>query len=93
MKGTLAVQLRRPARLLATVSAAAILLSSGAGWATVQHYAGQVQRIDAFSDQREAPAPGEPLTFLVVGSDSREGLSDRQVRRLHTGWDVYGKML
>ncbi|MBK6762534.1 MAG: LCP family protein [Micrococcales bacterium] len=91
MKGTLAVQLRRPARLLATVSAAAILLSSGAGWATVQHYAGQVQRIDAFSDQREAPAPGEPLTFLVVGSDSREGLSDRQVRRLHTGWDVYGK--
>jgi LCP family protein required for cell wall assembly len=31
------------------------------------------------------------LTFLVVGSDSREGLSDRQVRRLHTGWDVYGE--
>ena len=91
MKGILAVQLRRSARLLAGVSAAAILLSSGAGWATVRHYAGQVQRIDAFGEEREAPAAGEPITFLVVGSDSREGLSDRQVRRLHTGWDVYGQ--
>ena len=91
MKGIPAVQLRRSARLLAGVSAAAILLSSGAGWATVRHYAGQVQRIDAFGEDREAPAAGEPITFLVVGSDSREGLSDRQVRRLHTGWDVYGQ--
>ena len=85
------MQLRRSARLLAGVSAAAILLSSGAGWATVRHHAGQVQRIDAFGEEREAPAAGEPITFLVVGSDSREGLSDRQVRRLHTGWDVYGQ--
>jgi len=85
------VQFRRYARLLATVSAAAVLLGSGAGWATVRHYAGQVQRIDAFGEHREAPASGDPLTFLVVGSDSREGLSDRQVRRLHTGWDEFGQ--
>jgi LCP family protein required for cell wall assembly len=91
MKGIPAVQLRRSARLLAGLSAGAILLSSGAGWATVRHYAGQVQRIDAFGEQRDAPAAGEPITFLVVGSDSREGLTDRQVRRLHTGWDVYGQ--
>jgi LCP family protein required for cell wall assembly len=90
MKGT-QVHFRRFARLFAAFSAAAILLSSGAAWATVRHYAGQVQRIDAFGEQREAPASGEPLTFLVVGSDSRDGLSDRQVRRLHTGWDVYGQ--
>lgn len=83
--------LRRHARLIAALTAGAILASSGAAWATVQHYAGQVQRIDAFGEQRSAPASGEPLTFLVVGSDSREGLSDRQVRRLHTGWDVYGQ--
>ena len=85
------MQFRRYARLLATVSAAAVLLGSGAGWATVRHYAGQVQRIDAFGEHREAPASGDPLTFLVVGSDSREGLSDRQVRRLHTGWDEFGQ--
>lgn len=85
------VPLRRHARLIAALTAGAILASSGAAWATVQHYAGQVQRIDAFGEQRSAPASGEPLTFLVVGSDSREGLSDRQVRRLHTGWDVYGQ--
>jgi LCP family protein required for cell wall assembly len=85
------VPFRRSARVFATVLAAAILVGSGAAWATVRHYAGQVQRIDAFAEPREAPGAGEPLTFLVVGSDSREGLSDRQVRRLHTGWDVYGQ--
>ena len=83
--------LRRYARLLATIVAGAVLLSSGAAWATVRHYAGQVQRIDAFGEPRTAPASGDPLTFLVVGSDSREGLTDKQVRRLHTGWDVFGR--
>jgi LCP family protein required for cell wall assembly len=91
MKGLPDVQIRRYVRLIAAFAAAAILLSSGAAWATVRHYAGQVQRIDAFGEARTAPATGAPLTFLIVGSDSREGLSDRQVRRLHTGWDVYGK--
>ena len=85
------MQFRRYARVIATVFAAVILLGSGAAWAAVRHYAGQVQRIEAFDDQRPAPAAADPLTFLVVGSDSREGLSDRQVRRLHTGWDVYGQ--
>lgn len=83
--------LRRYARLIAAFVAGAILLGSGAAWATVQHYAGQVQRIDAFGEPRTAPSSGDPLTFLIVGSDSREGLSDKQVRRLHTGWDVYGQ--
>lgn len=90
MKG-IVLQFRRYARLVATIAAAAILLGSGAAWATVRHYAGHVQRIDAFADNREAPGTGDPITFLVVGSDSREGLSDRQVRKFHTGWDVYGK--
>ncbi len=85
------MQFRRFARLFAAICAAAVLLGSGAAWATVRHYAGQVQRIDAFADGRSAPRSGDPLTFLVVGSDSRDGLSDRQVRRLHTGWDVYGQ--
>lgn len=83
--------MRRYARLIATIAAAAILLGSGAAWATVRHYAGNVQRIEAFPDQRTAPDPGDPMTFLVVGSDSREGLSDKQVKQLHTGWDVYGQ--
>ena len=85
------MQFRRYARLLATIFAAVILLGSGAAWATVRHYAGQVQRIDAFGETREAPGIGEPLTFLIVGSDSREGLSDSQVRKFHTGWDIYGQ--
>ena len=84
-------QVLRYARLIATIAAAAILVGSGAAWATVRHYAGTVQRIDAFPDDRRAPGPGDPMTILLVGSDSRQGLTDQQVRQLHTGWDVYGQ--
>lgn len=85
------MQLPRYARLIATIAAATILLGSGAAWATVRHYAGTIQRIDAFPDGRGAPGPSEPITVLLVGSDSRAGLTDQQVRQLHTGWDVYGQ--
>lgn len=83
--------MRQGFRLLAAGCAAAVVFGSGAAWATVQHYAGQVERIDAFGQDRPTPSAGDPLTFLIVGSDSREGLSDKQVRELHTGWDVYGE--
>lgn len=40
--------------------------------------------------QRQSPVPGEPeargvLNFLLVGSDDREGLSEEERQRLHTG--------
>lgn len=38
----------------------------------------------------ERPPPGEPTNILIVGSDSREGLTDRELRRLKTV-DVGGR--
>ncbi|MFE1956181.1 LCP family protein [Streptomyces sp. NPDC059524] len=33
----------------------------------------------------DRPAPGKGTNYLIVGSDSREGLSEQQARKLHTG--------
>ncbi|MDI3408038.1 LCP family protein [Streptomyces cavernicola] len=36
----------------------------------------------------DRPAPGKGANYLIVGSDSREGLSEKQTRDLHTGSSI-----
>lgn len=48
---------------------------------------GRAEQIDVFSGiaERERPAPGRGLNVLLVGSDTREGLSKAEKNRLHVG--------
>lgn len=75
---------RRPARtLLVVVGTVAAILVGYAVLLLVVAYVG-LERVDAFPDgQRPAPAPGS--TWLVVGSDSRDELTDEQKQELSTG--------
>jgi LCP family protein required for cell wall assembly len=64
----------------------AVLLLAMATWliAVPLHAWSQVQRVDATpSGERPPSQPG--TTFLLVGSDSREGLSSAQRKKLGTG--------
>lgn len=75
---------RRPVRTALRVLALLVVLSLG--WLVgVPAYAwSQVGRTDdAPAGQRPANQPGQ--TFLLVGSDSREGLSNAERKRLGTG--------
>jgi LCP family protein required for cell wall assembly len=45
----------------------------------------RLQRVDALTDYADRPAATPGADWLVVGSDSREGLSAEQRRRLGTG--------
>jgi LCP family protein required for cell wall assembly len=45
----------------------------------------RLHRIDVFSDYAGRPADTPGTNWLVVGSDSREGLSSEQRKELHTG--------
>ncbi|MDN5381621.1 MULTISPECIES: LCP family protein [Streptomyces] len=45
----------------------------------------QLNREVDLSKVIDRPEPGEGTTYLIVGSDSREGMSDEQKKRLHTG--------
>ncbi len=63
-----------------------VLVLGGATWlvAVPLHAWSQVQRVDDTpSGQRPAAQPG--TTFLLVGSDSREGLSKAERKKLGTG--------
>ena len=61
---------------LAVLTSLTVLVSSVGGYLLAQRYDGQVERIPRVfpDDRRPQPAPRDPRTILVVGSDSRSGL-------------------
>jgi LCP family protein required for cell wall assembly len=62
---------------------AAIGLIGGAAW-----FDSSLHRESALTDYQGRPAAGRGTNWLVVGSDSREGLTADQQRELTTGGDV-----
>ncbi|MFI1585865.1 LCP family protein [Embleya sp. NPDC020630] len=73
--------------LLTGALAAAILATSGIGWAWVKHFDGKIQRIDPFKGLTDRPdtGSGKDLNFLIVGSDNREGIPRETLNKLHAG--------
>ena len=53
--------------------------------ATLLFFYSRIDKVDALQDYAGRPAAGAGTNWLVVGSDSREGLSDQQVKDLHLG--------
>jgi LCP family protein required for cell wall assembly len=47
-----------------------------------------LHRIPALADYPDRPAPGKGTTWLLVGSDSRQGLTPDQQAELNTGGDI-----
>ena len=82
---------RRGLRVAATVVSLAVLLTSGVAWAGVNRYAGQVSRISiAGLASTGNDGSTDPMTILVVASDSRAGLTTSETQKLHLGQANYG---
>ncbi|MER6050706.1 LCP family protein [Streptomyces sp. BHT-5-2] len=87
---------RRPRRgsqrarwgLRISAAATALLLSaSGVGHAMVTDVETGIGRVDAFQGINDRPGDGAGLTFLVVGTDGRDKLTDEEKQRYHLGGD------
>jgi len=77
---------RRPGRVVLTLLAVLLLLVGGI-WIYLDV---AINRVDAPSDYDGRPAAGQGTNWLIVGSDSREGLDAQAQERLRTG-DTAGK--
>ena len=80
---------QRRMRVATALASAAILTTSGVGYAAVQRYSGQVSLVDA-GTAGGALSDGQPLNMLVVASDDRAGLSRKEKNSLHLGHQDYG---
>lgn len=71
----------------AVVTAGAVLAVAATGYTVLQWSAHKIARVDAFAGLTDRPAPSADgsSTFLLVGSDAREGMSAADMRRLHVG--------
>ncbi|MDK9495831.1 LCP family protein [Streptomyces katrae] len=68
---------------IGSIAVVSVLLVTGIGtyfWAD-----SQVRREVDLSKVIERPKEGDCTTYLIVGSDSREGMSDEEKKKLHTG--------
>jgi len=81
---------RRGLRVAATVVSLAVVLTSGVAWAGVNRYAGQVSHIAIPGLASDDTGSSDPMTILVVASDSREGLTKNEANALHLGTADYG---
>ncbi|GAA3876480.1 hypothetical protein GCM10022227_37830 [Streptomyces sedi] len=71
-------------RIASTLSAL-VLTASGVGHSVVAGVADGVGRVDAFGGLRDRPDAGSGLNILLVGTDSRDGLTEEERARYHVG--------
>lgn len=75
----------RKIRVITALSLSIVLFSS-ATWFGLGHVSGKISRIDVFGTLKNRPEkPNSALNYLVVGSDTREGLTKEQQKLMRVG--------
>src|SRR4051794_30852660 len=76
---------RRIITWTAGIVAAIVLVSSVTSWAFLHHLLDSINKINPFCTSCDRPSGGVKgdLNILLVGSDSRAGLTDAQKQSLH----------
>jgi LCP family protein required for cell wall assembly len=69
-----------------TITSVVIVALSAVSWLGFGLITNSIKRVDAFAGIEERPEkPTSAVNYLIVGSDSREGLTREEQRRLRTG--------
>ncbi len=75
----------RAIRILTTISIVIVGVSA-ISWLGLGHVSGSLKRIDAFAGLKSRPEkPSSAINYLLVGSDTREGLTKAELKILRVG--------
>lgn len=75
----------RTIRILTSLSIGVVLVSAFA-WLGIGHITGSLKRVDAFAGLKSRPEKASSaVNYLLVGSDTREGLSPAELKALRVG--------
>jgi LCP family protein required for cell wall assembly len=80
----------RPRRILAVIAVLLCVVIVG-GVASYFYLDSKLTKKNVLVDYNGRPTPGAGTNWLITGSDSRQGLSKAQERKLATGHDVSGQ--
>ncbi|WP_245175306.1 LCP family protein [Streptomyces bohaiensis] len=73
---------------LSAVAAAGVLLTGGVGHAMVSTIDTGVERVDPFHDLSNRPDTSKGLNFLLIGNDSREGITAEEKKKFRIGGEA-----
>ncbi|WP_370092834.1 LCP family protein [Streptacidiphilus sp. MAP12-20] len=76
---------KRKLRLTATVLVVGLVVVGGGSYAWASS---KLNHTNVLADYAGRPPAGKGTNWLILGSDSRQGLSTADQQRLHTGWDT-----
>ncbi|NBR94310.1 MAG: hypothetical protein EBT44_05750, partial [Actinobacteria bacterium] len=73
-------------QIIALFSVAIVLISTII-WGSFGAATSQIKRVDVFKDRTERPkvVARSAVTYLIVGSDTREGLTQAEIKALKVG--------
>lgn len=75
----------RAIRIITSLSVAVVVMAS-VSWLGLGQVSGKIARIDVFNGLKNRPEKtSQALNYLLVGSDTREGLTKEQMRELRVG--------
>ena len=79
------VKSKRAIRIMTSLSLGVVFVAS-LSWLGLGQVSGQISRINVFGNLSDRPEKtSRALNYLVVGSDSREGLTRAEIRKLKVG--------
>ena len=79
------VKSKRAIRIMTSLSLGVVFVAS-LSWLGLGQVSGQISRINVFGYLSDRPEKtSRALNYLVVGSDSREGLTRAEIRKLKVG--------
>jgi LCP family protein required for cell wall assembly len=79
------VKATRAIRIITSLSLAVVVLAS-VSWLGLGHVSGKIARISVFAGLNHRPEKtSQALNYLLVGSDTREGLTKEQMKLLRVG--------
>ncbi|WP_435015274.1 LCP family protein [Streptomyces puniciscabiei] len=78
---------RRPRWAMRAVStlSVVVLASAGIGHAVISSLDAGIARVDAFKDMKNRPRAGQGMNILLVGTDGRDRITDRERRQYRLG--------
>jgi LCP family protein required for cell wall assembly len=75
----------RALKVVALLASAIVLLTTSGAYALLRYYTGSLNRIDVFNPGHSSKSDGGAVNYLLVGTDSGQGLTVQQLRQFHLG--------
>ena len=75
----------QPLKVVAVLVSVLVLLGTTAAYGLRLHYDNALDRIDVFGANHKTTSEAGAVNYLLVGTDSGEGLSKQQLREFHLG--------